>query len=112
MGWGGGGRKICLFSSYSSVHLGVGGGGGGGMGWEASLHEEYFHYMIILHCLIKSIGWGGGWGGGRRGGILKLFPHEEYFQYIYVYKLQGRRATCLFFVEGLNNVYSCFPVYG
>ena len=81
MGWGGG-RKICLFSSYSSVHLGVGGGGGGGMGWEASLHEEYFHYMIILHCFIKSIGWGGGWGGGRRGGILKLFPHEEYFQYI------------------------------
>jgi hypothetical protein len=57
-------------------------GGGGGMGWEASLHEEYFHYMIILHCFIKSIGWGGGWGGGRRGGILKLFPHEEYFQYI------------------------------
>jgi hypothetical protein len=28
----GGGRKICLFSSYSSVHLGV--GGGGGVGWD------------------------------------------------------------------------------
>lgn len=47
----GGGRKICLFSSYSSVHLGVGGGGGGGVGWD----EEYCHYMIILQCFIKFI---------------------------------------------------------
>jgi hypothetical protein len=31
------------------------GGGWGGMGWEASLHEEYFHYMIILQCFIKFI---------------------------------------------------------
>ena len=70
-----GGRQICLFSSYSSVHLGVGGGGGGwdGMGWEASFHEEYFHYMIILHCFIKSIGGGGG-GGGEAGGNPKTIP--------------------------------------
>ena len=68
-----GGRQICLFSSYSSVHLGVGGGGGGGMGWEASLHEEYFHYMIILHCFIKSMGWGWGWGG-EAGGNPKTIP--------------------------------------
>ena len=47
VGWGGG-RKICLFSSYSSVHLGVGGGGGGvGVGWD----EEYCHYMIILQFI-------------------------------------------------------------
>ena len=56
------------------------------------------------------MGWGEG-GVGKQNNP-KAIPHEEYFQYIYVYKLQGRRATCLFFVEGLNNVYSCFPVYG
>ena len=56
MGWGGGEEDlfilvilICTFGGWR------GGGGWGGMGWEASLHEEYFHYMIILQCFIKFI---------------------------------------------------------
>ena len=55
---GGGGRKICLFSSYSSVHLGVGGGGGGGVGWDGKLvcmKNISIMIMIILHCFIKFI---------------------------------------------------------
>ena len=76
--------------------MGWGGGGGRSV------------YSCHTHLYIWGLAGGGGWGGM----VWEASLHEEYFQYIYVYKLQGRRATCLFFVEGLNNVYSCFPVYG
>ena len=51
------GGGLPVYSRHTHLYIwGLAGvGGWGGMGWEASLHEEYFHYMIILQCFIKFI---------------------------------------------------------